>query len=134
MMKINIEAGHNGLPPVKDQYDENEKKQIVEAAEKSSFTAVAMVYGLTWQKVRGWKTRFANQKTEPPTSQPTAQPIEQRIAQPTAQVIIQSPSGQEITTSDILEKVGNVDSIYVRVDENAAYWVKGEEHGSVQLW
>ena len=44
--------GLNGLPPVKDQYDENEKKQIVEAAEEHDLKSVAKAYGLTWQKVR----------------------------------------------------------------------------------
>ena len=130
-MNKNIKPGLNGLPPVRDQYDENEKKQIVEAAEEHDLKSVAKAYGLTWQKVRSWRTRLINAvmlDKEPKT------PKSQTTAQKAPQIIIQSPSGQEITTSDILEKVGNVDSIYVRVDENAAYWVKGEEHGSVQLW
>lgn len=130
-MKKNIKPGLNGLPPVKDQYDENEKQKIVEATEEHDLKSVAKAYGLTWQKVRSWKTRLINAvmlDKEPKT------PKSQTTAHKTPQIIIQSPSGQEITTSDILEKVGNVDSIYVRVDENAAYWVKGEEHGSVQLW
>ena len=124
MMNKNIKPGLNGLPPVKDQYDEDEKKQIVEAAEEHDLKSVAKAYGLTWQKVRSWRTRLINAVMMEKTSHPKKAP----------QIIIQSPSGQEITTSDILEKVGNVDSLYVRVDENAAYWVKGEEHGSVQLW
>ena len=130
-MNKNIEPGLNGLPLVKDQYDENEKKQIVEAAEEHDLKSVAKAYGLTWQKVRSWRTRLINAvmlDKEPKT------PKSQTTAQKAPQIIIQSPSGQEITTSDILEKVGNVDVVYVRVDENAAYWVKGEEHGSVQLW
>lgn len=28
----------------------------------------------------------------------------------------------------------DADSIYVRVDPNAAYWVKGKETGKVELW
>ena len=31
-------------------------------------------------------------------------------------------------------KVGTADQVYVRVDENKAYWVRGEETGSVDLW
>lgn len=131
-MMINIKPGLNGLPPVKKEYDENEKKKIVEAAEESDLKLVAKVYGLTWQKVAGWRTSFAHQRTaqKKAAQQKTAQLAEQK----SVQVIIQSPDGKEITISDILEKVGNVDVIYVRVDENAAYWVRGEEHGSVQLW
>ena len=29
---------------------------------------------------------------------------------------------------------GTIDAAYVRADENAIYWVRGEEHGSVSLW
>lgn len=49
-------------------------------------------------------------------------------------VIIQSPLGGEITAEEILAKTGPVDRIYVRVDQNAAYWVKGEDSGAVNLW
>ena len=49
-------------------------------------------------------------------------------------VVIQSPLGGEITPEEIIAKTGTVDSVYVRVDENKAYWVKGEETGDVNLW
>ena len=51
-----------------------------------------------------------------------------------AEVIIQSPLGGIITPEEILKKVGKVDQVYVRVDQNKAYWVKGDENGSVDLW
>ena len=49
-------------------------------------------------------------------------------------VVIQSPLGGEITPEEIIAKTGPVDSVYVRVDENKAYWVKGEETGDINLW
>lgn len=49
-------------------------------------------------------------------------------------VVIQSPMGGSITPEEILKKTGPVDAVYVRVDENKAYWVRGEETGSVDLW
>ena len=49
-------------------------------------------------------------------------------------IIIQSQDGREITPEEIIARVGEVDSIYVRVDHNAAYWVRGEETGKVELW
>ena len=55
-------------------------------------------------------------------------------AKKAAEVIIQSPLGGEITTAEILARIGNADKVYVRVDENKAYWVRGEEDGSVDLW
>ena len=56
------------------------------------------------------------------------------VKKKTAEVIIQSPLGGEITEAEILARVGNVDKVYVRVDENKAYWVRGSESGSVDLW
>ena len=53
---------------------------------------------------------------------------------PKNEVIIQSPMGGVITPAEVLAKVGPVDQVYVRVDQNKAYWVRGEETGSVELW
>ncbi len=50
------------------------------------------------------------------------------------EVVIQSPLGGNITAAEILAKVGEADKVYVRVDQNKAYWVRGEETGSVDLW
>ncbi len=55
-------------------------------------------------------------------------------AKKVAEVIIQSPMGGEITGEEILARIGEVDKVYIRVDENKAYWVRGEETGSVDLW
>ena len=55
-------------------------------------------------------------------------------AKKAAELIIQSPLGGEITGAEILARTGNVDKVYVRVDENKAYWVRGEESGSMDLW
>lgn len=60
--------------------------------------------------------------------------VKKAAAKKTAEVIIQSPLGGEITGAEILARVGEVDKVYVRVDENKAYWVRGEETGSVDLW
>ena len=51
-----------------------------------------------------------------------------------AEVIIESPMGGTITPDQILKKVGSVEKVYVRVDQNKAYWVRGEESGDVDLW
>ena len=55
-------------------------------------------------------------------------------AKKTAEIIIQSPLGGEITGTEILDRVGKAETIYVRVDENRAYWVNGDETGSIELW
>ena len=49
-------------------------------------------------------------------------------------IILQSPTGNEITLEDIENRVVDADAVYIRIDENRAYWVKDEETGSVELW
>lgn len=51
-----------------------------------------------------------------------------------AKIVIQSVMGGEIAIEDILAKVGDVDTVYVKPEENAAYWVKGDQSGAVNLW
>ena len=50
------------------------------------------------------------------------------------QIIIQSPLGGEITPFAILARVGEVDKVYIRVDMNKLYWVRGNESGSMDIW
>ena len=53
----------------------------------------------------------------------------------TTRLFIQSNAGGSITPEDVMKKVPEgVDEIYVKPEENKAYWVKGSESGSVELW
>ena len=50
-------------------------------------------------------------------------------------IIIQSPMGGAISTDEIAKKVPEgTDSVYVKVDENMLYWVRGKETGAVNIW
>ena len=57
-----------------------------------------------------------------------------RAAKPAMSVVIQSPMGGEITLEEICARIGQADAVYIRVDQNKAYWVRGEEHGEIDLW
>ena len=79
------------------------------------------------------KTKTTAKKT---ASEPKEAPAKRGI-------VIQSPMGGEITPDEILAKIakatkgsriGNVDTVYVRVDENKAFWVKGKKRGAIDLW
>jgi hypothetical protein len=48
--------------------------------------------------------------------------------------IILQRGEDQLTLRDILKKTGKVGRLYIRPDENKAYWVKDEENGSVDLW
>ena len=51
------------------------------------------------------------------------------------EIIIQSPMGGAISTDEIMKKIPKgSEAVYVRVDENKLYWVKGDETGSVDIW
>ena len=46
-------------------------------------------------------------------------------------MIIQSPLGGEITPEQVVGKLpAGVDRVYVRVDHNKLWWVRGEEEGN----
>lgn len=78
----------------------------------------------------------AAKKAAPKAEAPAARkPAAKKAAvKKTAEVIVQSPLGGEISVNEILAKVGDADKVYVRVDQNKAYWVRGEETGDTDLW
>ncbi|MBR1685229.1 MAG: helix-turn-helix transcriptional regulator [Clostridia bacterium] len=71
-------------------------------------------------------------KTKAAKTEKKAAEVKTEAAKPV--VLIQSAFGGEITPEEIIAKVGAAEHIYVRVDENRAYWVNGEESGFVELW
>ena len=94
--------------------------------------------GKTAEKAVAKKTRTARKKTGAAAKTAAAEPgntVEKKARRTKkAKIVIQSPMGGEITTEDILKKIGEAETVYVRVDQNKAYWVKGDETGSVELW
>ena len=43
--------------------------------------------------------------------------------------------GGAISTDEIAKKIPKgANAVYVRVDENKLYWVKGKETGDVDIW
>ena len=61
-------------------------------------------------------------------------PAKKATATKAAEIIIQSPMGGEITADEIMSRIGDVDKVYIRIDQNTAYWVKGDESGAINLW
>ena len=100
------------------------------------------------RKASAEKAAEAEAKKAPETAAPAAEAKKPAARKPAAkkpaakkpaakkavEVIVQSPLGGEISFAEILAKVGEADKVYVRVDQNKAYWVRGEETGDVDLW
>ena len=50
-------------------------------------------------------------------------------------IVIQSLMGGSITPEEILSRVPEgTETVYVKPEENKAYWTKGSESGSIDLW
>ena len=56
-------------------------------------------------------------------------------AKATPEVTIEAQMGGQITVDDILKRVPEgVENVYIKPEENKAYWVKGDESGDINLW
>ena len=112
---------------------ENAEKAVVKAAAKKPAEKKAAAKPAAKKAAAKPAAKAAAKK--PAEKKAAAKPAVKKAATKKAvEVIIQSPMGGNITPDEILAKVGKADKIYVRVDENKAYWVRGKETGSVDLW
>ncbi len=51
------------------------------------------------------------------------------------EIIVQSPMGGNITAEEIAAKLPDgAETVFVRVDQNKLWWIRGEETGSVEIW
>ena len=51
------------------------------------------------------------------------------------EIIVQSPMGGNITAEEIAAKLPKgAETVFVRVDQNKLWWIKGEETGSEDIW
>jgi hypothetical protein len=93
----------------------NRKARAKVKADKPAVETVAEAAAAPVEVVKEKKTRKRARKTE-------------------MTFVIQSPFGGEITPEEIRARIGEADAVYIRVDQNKAYWVKGDESGDVDLW
>ena len=57
------------------------------------------------------------------------------VKKATLDIIIESPMGGAISTDEIAKRVPKgTEAVYVRVDENKLYWVKGKKTGDIDIW
>ena len=123
IMETKITPGQEGLPPKKNNYTPEEKSLIVAKAAALGTRCVAEAYQMDWHQIAAWKKYYGQAiKSKAPEKQNAAV------------LILQSPSGQEITLEELKIKIGTVDKAYIRVDEGKAYWVNGQETGAINLW
>lgn len=117
-------------------YTLEEKAEALKKAAESSIASVAKELGISRATLTNWKKQAEGAlKAAGDVVEDTVAKAKKAIEQkPANEVIIQSPLGGNITPAEILAKTGPVDKVYIRVDQNKAYWVRGEETGSIDLW
>ena len=54
---------------------------------------------------------------------------------PKLEIYIQSPLGGNITPEEIEAKMpAGAEAVFVRVDQNKLWWIRGDETGNVDIW
>ena len=102
-------------------------KEAVENAAKSDETVAAQI---EVKKTVRKAARMAKEAVEP-----VVEDAKRAVRRAKLNIIIQSPMGGSISTDAIAAKIPqDADSVYVRVDENMLYWVRGSETGAVNIW
>ena len=133
-----VEEKKRGRRPKKTDVVNEEKELDITAilarvAEIGVRKAAAEI-GVAWQTVNKWK-KDAEKAATPAASTKEEKKEEKKPEEKKTAIIIQSPLGGAITPEQILSKIpSGSDSVYVRVDENKLYWVKGDENGAVDIW
>ena len=102
-------------------------KEAAEAAAQSDAAAAAEIEVKKTAKKAVRKVEAA--------VEPVVEETRKAVRRAKLDIIIQSPMGGAISTDEIAKKVPEgTDSVYVKVDENMLYWVKGKETGAVNIW
>ena len=102
---------------VKKTVEKKVDKAVKDTAKKAAGKAAKGAAGVAAVK--------AVKKTAAKSAKASADPV----------LVIESVMGGQITPDEVLKKVPKgAEQIYIKPEENRAYWVKGKKSGSVELW
>ena len=120
--------------PAEEKKDQIDISAVLARVAEIGVRKAAAEIGVAWQTVSKWK-KDAEKAATPAASTKEEKKEEKKPEENKTTIIIQSPLGGAITSEQILSKIpAGSDSVYVRVDENKLYWVKGDENGAVEIW
>ena len=134
-----------------------DKAAVLARVKEIGVRKAAEEVGVAWQTVNKWRKEApplvepseirilqgTKRRKYPPKKKEKKKPEEKKedvvvaaeVIEKKTKIIIQSPLGGNITPRQVLQKIPDgCDSVYVRVDENKLYWVKGDENGAVAIW
>ena len=119
-------------------YTLEEKAEALKKMAEEGIATVAKELGISRTTLSNWKKqaegalKAAGDMVEDAVAKVAKESKEKKPA--ANEIIIQSPMGGEITAEEIMSRIGDADKVYIRIDQNAAYWVKGDESGAINLW
>ena len=108
------------------------------AAKVKEEFGVEVADAVTAEKIEVKKTAAKASRKAKETVKAVETKVEKKVSKAKAaklEIIVQSPMGGNITAEEIAAKVpAGAESVFVRVDQNKLWWIKGEETGSVDIW
>ncbi len=133
-------------------WTDEQKAEILKKAKETSVLAASKEYGVAWATISAWKkkaeaaaveievkknARKASRKVKDAveTVEKEIKASEKKAKAAKLEIIVQSPMGGNITAEEIVAKLPDgAETVFVRVDQNKLWWIRGEETGSVDIW
>lgn len=114
------------------------EKEVKETSAAAKRTAKKVADRAAANEIEAKKTASKTTRKVKEAVEATEAKVEKKVAKAKAaklEIIVQSPMGGNITAEEIAAKIpAGADSVFVRVDQNKLWWIKGEETGSVDIW
>ena len=133
--------------PAEEKKDQIDINAVLARVAEIGVRKAAAEIGVAWQTVNKWKkdagkmatptasTKEEKKEEKKPEEKKEDVVVAAEVIEKKTAIIIQSPLGGNITPRQVLQKIpAGSDSVYIRVDENKLYWVKGDESGAVDIW
>jgi hypothetical protein len=115
--------------------EEIEVKKTVRKAVRTAVETAAQSDEAVAAQIEAKKTVRKAARKAKEVAEPIVEDAKRAARRASLSIIIQSPMGGAISTDEIAKKVPEgTDSVYVKVDENMLYWVRGKETGEVNIW
>lgn len=115
--------------------EEIEVKKTVRKAVRTAVETAAQSDEAVAAQIEAKKTVRKAARKAKEVAEPIVEDAKRAARRVSLSIIIQSPMGGAISTDEIAKKVPEgTDSVYVKVDENMLYWVRGKETGGVNIW
>ena len=115
--------------------EEIEVKKTVRKAARTAVETAAQSDEAVAAQIEAKKTVRKAARKAKEVAEPIVEDAKRAARRASLSIIIQSPMGGAISTDEIAKKVPEgTDAVYVRVDENMLYWVRGKETGEVNIW